>query len=326
MQAQTITFIGLTRASLSVALAVKAGLPDLVRVGHDPTNPNLGLKAVERGIFARDERTVEAALQSADILILDLDSAATENLFPLIGKLTQEHAVITHLSPKAQAIQALADKHLPEGFFVNAAPVQSVHTFDSGDSDVLNSANADLFRDSLFCLMPSPKVDSGAVDTVRALGGVMGGKPFFIDTSEYDTYTTALDLLPKISQLALFEALHSQTAWTDMRRLAGQRFANSTAEFSDQAEGMANAIFADKNATLHWINQHIAALSDIKRWIETTDEEAVGQLISERSFDRDIWLQTRKDNQWEEGLPAEVETQNLKDMFVGGLFNRRRRG
>ncbi len=326
MQAQTITFIGLTRASLSVALAVKDGLPDLVRVGHDPDDPNIGLKAVERGFFAREERRLEPALESADILIIDLDPAATEKIFPLIGKLTQDHAVITHLSPKAQALQALADKYLPEGFFVNSAPVQSVNTFGPAGADLLESADANLFRDSLFCMMPSSKVDSGAVDTVRALGGVLGSKPFFIDTAEYDTYTTALDLLPKLSQLALFEALHSQTAWTDMRRLAGERFANSTVEFSDQAEGMAKAIFTDKNATLHWMTKHIEALTEIKGWIEKTDEEAVGQLITERSFERDIWLQARKDNQWEEGVASEVETQNLRDMFVGGMFNRRRRG
>lgn len=326
MQAQTLTFIGLTRASLSVALALQKGLPDLNLVGHDPKDSKLVQKAVEKGVFSREEPTLETALSSADILILDLDPAETEKLFPLMSEFVQPHTVITHLSPKAKALQNLADKYLPDGFFVNSAPIQAVKMFGASDVDILEAANADLFRDSLFCLMPSPKVDEAAVDTVRAIGHVMGGKPFFIDTAEYDIYTTALELLPQISHLALFEALHSQNAWTDMRRLAGERFANSTAGFADQGPSMASAIFADKASTIHWMNQLIESLTTIKGWIEKTDELAVAQLISERSFDRDVWLQTRKDNQWEEVQSVDIEQQNFRDMLVGNLFSRKNRG
>ena len=326
MQAQTITFIGLTRASLSVALAMQEGLPDLNRVGHDPIDSKLAQRAVEKGLFSREEPTLEGALASADILILDLDSAATENLFPLIAEFVQPHAVITHLSPKAQAIQKLANTHLPEGFFVNSAPVQSVQSFGPRAADPLDSADPNLFRDSLFCLMPASKVDEGAVNTVRAIGQVIGGKPYFIDTTEYDVYTAALELLPQIAQLALFKALHSQTAWADMRRLAGERFANSTAEFADQGHAMANGIYADKKSTLHWIQQLKNSLTEIEDWIEKTDEQGVGQLISEQSFERDVWLQTRKDNHWEEVQAVDIEQQSFRDMFVGNLFNRKGRG
>ena len=324
MQAQNITFIGLTRASLSFALAIKEGAPALNLVGYDVDN-DLMDRAKAKQMLDAVESDLEDALLKADIIIIDADPTATENIFGLMASTIQEHVVITHLSPKSQAYQKLADKILPHGFYVGSAPVQSAATFGPASSDPVESADKDLFRNSLFCLMPSPKVDEGAVSTVRAIGGLAGADPYFIDSYEYDTYMQALDLLPQLSQLALFEALQSQTAWKDMTRLAGNRFAEGTAGFANRGDAIAKEIMGDKTSAVHWINQQIAALEEIKRWIDVADERTIGELINERSFERDIWLQNRKDNQWEENPAAQVERENLRDMFMGSMFGRRRR-
>lgn len=324
MQAQNITFIGLTRASLSFALAVKDGAPALNLVGYD-VDSNLIERAVERKLLDSGEGDLEKALAKADIIVIDAGPSETANIFSLMGNVIQEHVVITHLSPKSQAYQKLADKLLPHGFYVGSAPVQSVKTFGSPVADPVDSASIDLFRESLFCLMPSAKVDEAAVATVRALGQLAGAIPFFIDSFEYDTYMQALDLLPQISHLALFEALSTQTAWKDMTRLAGNRFADGTAGFADRGDSIAAEIYSDKASAVHWISQYIASLEEIKRWIEVADEQTVGELITERSFKRDVWLQTRKDNQWDETPSNQVEKEGLRDMFMGNLLGRRRR-
>ena len=282
-------------------------------------------RAIERKALDATEPDIEAALKAADILVIDAGPAETANIFGLMASTIQEHVVITHISPKSKAYQKLADDLLPHGFYVGSAPIESAKTFDSTQTDAVDGANPDLFRDSLFCLMPSSKVDEAAVDTVRGLGQLVGGTPFFIDPFEYDTYMQALDLLPQLSHLALFEALNTQTAWKDMTRLAGSRFAAGTAGFADKGEQIAQEIFSDKTSAVHWINQYIGALEEIKRWIEVSDERTVGELISERSFKRDIWLQTRKDNQWDETPKNQVDKEGLRDMFMGNLFGRRRR-
>lgn len=324
MQAQNITFIGLTRASLSFALAIKDGAPALNLVGYD-NDGGVVDRAIAKQMLDAVEPDLEKALSNADIIIIDADPSATENLFGLMASTIQEHVVITHISPKSQAYQKLADKLLPHGFYVGSAPVQSANTFGSAPDDPVEAADKDLFRNSLFCLMPSPKVDEGAVSTVRAIGGLAGADPYFIDSYEYDTYMQALDLLPQLSHLALFEALETQTAWKDMTRLAGNRFAMGTKDITDRGDAIAKEIFSDKTSAVHWINQYVAALEEVKRWIEVADERTVGELISERSFKRDVWLQNRKDNQWEENPAAQVEREGLRDMFMGSMFGRRRR-
>lgn len=324
MQAQNITFIGLTRASLSFALAIKSSAPKLNLVGYD-VDDSLMARAVERKALDSIQADLEKALAEADIIIIDAGPAETANIFGLMGSTIQEHVVITHISPKSKAYQKLADDLLPQGFYVGSAPVESAQTFGSAQTDPVDGATPDLFRDSLYCLMPSPKVDEAAVSTVRSLGQLAGGTPFFIDPFEYDTYMQALDLLPQLSHLALFEALSSQTAWKDMTRLAGSRFAEGTAGFADKGETIAQEIFSNKTSAVHWINQYVAALEEIKRWIEVSDERTVGDLISERSFKRDVWLQTRKDNQWDETPKTQVEKEGLRDMFMGNLLGRRRK-
>ena len=68
----------------------------------------------------------------------------------------------------------------------------------------------------------------------------------------------------------------------------------------------------------------IGSLEEIRRWIEVSDEDTLASLISERSFERDVWLQVRKDNQWDEIPTQEIERQGIRDMFVGNMFGRRR--
>ena len=324
MQAQNMTFIGLTQASLSIALAVKQGAPSLNLVGYD-NDSALSQRAINKGIVDQVASDLDEAVAKADILLIDLDPAATENLFNVLASFLQEHVVYTHISPRGKSFQKLADSVVGKGFFVNAAPVQGVTTFDQTPSaDPVESARVDFFKDSLMCLMPSPKVDEAAVSTIRGIGTLIGADPYFIDPAEYDVYRQSLETLPQLASLALFESLHRQTAWKDLQRMAGNDFASSTAMFSDQGAAIAKDVFEDPKTAVHWINQMIGSLEEIRRWIEVSDEDTLASLISERSFERDVWLQVRKDNQWDEIPTQEIERQGIRDMFVGNMFGRRR--
>ncbi|MEM8862144.1 MAG: prephenate dehydrogenase/arogenate dehydrogenase family protein [Chloroflexota bacterium] len=325
MQAQNITFFGLTQASLSIALAIKQGAPALNLIGYDDDS-KLGKRAAEAGMLDEVANDPEEAISKSDILLIDLPQAETENLFNLLGGLLQEHVVYTHLTPRSKHYQKLADTVVAKGFYVNAAPVPSVKPADPTDSDdPISTADVDMFRNSLICLMPSAKVDEAAVTTIRGIGQLIGADPYLIDPAEYDVYMLALKTLPQLSSLALFESLYGQTAWKDLQRMAGQEFVSNTAAFSNQGEAIAKDVFNDPATATHWINQMIASLQEIKRWIEISDQETLASLVSEKSFNRDVWLQVRKDNQWDETPKHDVENEGLRDMFMGNMFGRRRR-
>lgn len=309
-----------------MALAIKQEAPSLNTVGYD-SDSTLTKRAAEKEIVNDAELDLDKAIAEADILIIDLPQTETENLFNVLGGLMREHVVFTHLTPKAKHYQKLADSVVKKGFFVGSAPVQSAQTFESRVvDDPVAAARADYFKNSLFCLMPSPNVDEGAVKTVRGIGQLMGADPYFIDSAEYDVYQLALKTLPQVTSLALFESLHRQTAWKDLLRMAGNDFYAGTSQFADKGQSLAKDVFEDTQTAIHWINQMIGSLEEIRRWIEVTDEETLASLFSERGFERDIWIQTRKENQWEEVQQADVDQQSFRDMFMGSMFGRRRNG
>ena len=325
MQAQNMTFIGLTQASLSIALAVKQGAPALNLVGFD-NDQSMSKRAAERGIIDSAASDLDVAIAESDILIIDLPQTETESVFSILGESLREHVVYTHLNPKSKYYQQLADTVVGKGFYVGAAPVQSVSSFDQNQStDPVDDARSDFFQNSLLCLMPSPTVDEAAVTTLRGIGQLIGADPYFIDPAEYDVYMLALKTLPKLASLALFESLHRQTAWKDLQRMAGSDFAISTSKFENQSLSIAKDVFQDPKTAVHWIDQMIESLAEIRRWIEVSDEDTLASLIAERNFERDVWLQVRKDNQWDELPKQDIEREGVRDMFIGNLLGRRNR-
>ncbi|MEM7802883.1 MAG: prephenate dehydrogenase/arogenate dehydrogenase family protein [Chloroflexota bacterium] len=326
MQVETISIIGLNLLSASAGLAIKKKLPSLTIIGCDPDGDKSLLdEAKALGAIDQDVPVVRNAIRRGDIIILANQPHKTIEILAQYGADVKEHAVITDFGPLKKPIQAAADKFLRKGFYVGSMPIVNVDQAMQISNHRLNGATDALFQNSLFCLMPSSKVEQGAVDTISGIGSVFGCKPFFVDPDEFDVYAQALETLPNLLTLALFKSLRAQTGWGDLERLASLSFLQMVKPGADDhfGIGLGEQVVQNKTSTIHWINVMMTHLGEIKSWIEEADDNTLKQLFDESARDQAVWINRRRENDWSETSGTdEASSLSFNNLLFGNLANR----
>lgn len=320
MKTQTISIIGLRRTGLSVAMALKAARPEFTIVGHDSDSRLTHEAENQHGVIDKGERNLARAAAAGDIVVLAVPASELERTLDVIGTDLQEHTLVIDLSPlKGQAMK-WADTYFRQGHYVGARPVFSAKAFSDGSGDA-QAARADLFQDSLFCVMPSAELEPKAVETAVKFGILLGAKPYFVDPNEYDNLVQGVDSLPGLAGAAVFKALYGAAGWRDMLRFADVPFYLMTEPLNDHAD-LAVQVFNDRDATLRWLDALAGEITELRRWIAEGDQDALAALLDSVNQDRETWLHERRKNDWTEVDEPRVDRMSLSQQLFGGLARR----
>ncbi len=316
MKAQTVTIVGMSRTGISIARAIKASSAGLTIVGHDrfrelTQKAKDDLKAIDRA-----EWNLVNAAAAADILVLAVPLAELESTLMVIGEEVQPHALVLDLAVLKGRSLNWADQHLKRGHYVGVVPVLSAQYLNDGREEA-EAATADLFHNSIFCLMPSVHADPQAVDTAVNFGRLLGAVPYFIDPMEYDSLAQGVETLPGLAAAAIFAAVKKSTGWRDMLRLANSSFSLSTQPLQ-QGTDITSLALNDKAATLRWLDALLQELTDFRRLIQDGDREMIDLTLGNLLVQRERWLKERGENEWVEGVETQVERPSVSDQFLGG--------
>lgn len=320
MKTETITIVGLGRIGASVALALQAANLGVTVVGFDEDRQRVKA-AQDVGAIDKGEGSLSRAAAIADILILALPTQTMEKVFQEIGDRVREHVLVLDLSGLKSASQALAQKYLRAGHFVGAVPVLTAKALNEVSGGV-DSARADLFQNSVFCLMPFPQTDPKAVETAVKVGTVLGAKPFFLDPVEYDSLVQGVQTVPGLVAAAMFQTVRQTNGWRDMLRFAGTSFAQATVAIED-ADEVAHLALNDQPATLRWLDALLAQLQVIRERVAEGDEERLRALLEQLHLERENWLRERSENDWEEVPKAEIKPFSMREQMLGRWGERR---
>lgn len=319
MKAQTVTIVGMGRIGVSIAQALRASSLGLTIVGHDRVR-ELAQDAKEQlGAIDRVEWNLVTAASVADILVLSVPLAELENTLMVIGEDVRPHALVLDLAPlKAQSLR-WADKHLKSGHYVGVMPVLAASYLNDGRDDQ-SAATPDLFRNSIFCLLPSARAEPGAVDTAVNFGRLLGALPYFVDPLEYDSLAQAVETLPGLAAAALFGAVQKATGWRDILRFANPSFAVATQPLLHGTD-ITSLALNDRAATLRWLDALLNELTALRRLIFEGDREPIDLTLGGLLVQRERWLKEREANDWVEVIDSQVERQSLGDQVLGGWLS-----
>lgn len=325
MKAQNITLIGLGRMGTALGLAVKGRL-DMGVVGYD-ADPVLARAALEMGTAVdKIENDLEKAAARADILVITTPISQLEGLLQIVGSLVQPHTLILDFSKLKGPGLKWARQYLKQGHYVGAAPVLAAQWLDDG-REANTTAPADLFQNSLLCLMPAPEAQPRAVETAVNFGLAIGAQPYFIDPAEYDNLAQGTETLPGLVAAALFKALQQSTSWRDMLRFAGHSFSLGTLSLG-QPEELAFMALNDKAATLRWLEAVVNELNTLRRLLYEDEPQVMTAVLADLSQEREKWLHKRRQNNWDERTMPDLEHPGMFGHMLGGLApgNRKREG
>lgn len=314
MKAETIGIIGLGRTGASVGLALQRKDLGMTLVGYDDSRQTLK-DALDAGAVDRGERRLRRVAAAADILILAVPAQRVGRVLEEIGELIAEHVLVLDLSGLKEESQALAQRHLRQGHFVGAMPVLAAAALSVGGQDVA-AARADLFQNSIFCLMPAPQADPQAVETAVNVGTLLGAKPFFLNPAEYDSLVQGVQTVPGLLAAAMFRAVTQTSGWRDMLRFAGAPFARATSALED-GEEVAHLALHDPPATLRWLDELLAQLQEIRALVAEGDLERLSAFLEHLDLEREEWLQERRENVWDEVPGSKVEPFSMRENLLG---------
>ncbi|MDX1687601.1 MAG: prephenate dehydrogenase/arogenate dehydrogenase family protein [Candidatus Promineifilaceae bacterium] len=314
METRVITIIGLGRTGASVGLALQKSQLDVTIVGHD-SDPDAMTQAKEMGAVDETQRRLVPAAATGDIIIIAMPAPEVEDVLRAIGADVQEHALVLDLSNLKAPGQSWAERYLERGHFVGASPVLAADALD-GVVRGLDGARADLFQDSIWCLMPSSSADPKAVETAVNLGRLLGAKPFFLDAAEFDSLVQGVETAPGLMAAAMFRAVTNAAGWRDMLRFAGAPFARST-EVLREGEEIAHLALHDQAATLRWLDALLEELETVRSWVAEGDRDRLVALLTELNDQRERWLHERAENDWEEVPQQDTGPPGLVQRFLG---------
>lgn len=321
MKAQTITIVGLERTGASIGLAIKQALPGVTVSGHD-RNAALVRDAKEKvGAIDREEWNLPKAAAKADILVLATPILESEAVLQVVGDDLQAHALVLDLSSLKGPGLKWAEQYLQHGHYVGAVPVLASAMLADGRSSI-ETARPDLFKNSLFCLMPAPQADPQAVETAVNFGRLLGAMPYFLDPVEYDSLVQGVETVPGLMAAAIFNAIHNSSGWRDMLRFAGLPFALATLPLESSDDIVFQAL-NNKTATLRWLDALLNELTEVRRWLHEGESELLAAMLSELNAQRQRWLRDRAENDWAEVKAPDIERPSFSQQMLGGWISQR---
>jgi prephenate dehydrogenase len=322
MKTNTITIVGMERTGLSIAMALKAGSQSFTVIGHDSEGKLLSDPAVTEAL-SRTEADLIRACEPADIVILAIPAVELQPTLKLIGDRLQDHTLVIDLTSLKQPGIQWANQYIRRGHYVGARPVFAASTFTDMRADNL-AARPDLFKNSVFCVMPSVDTDPGAVETTVRFGQLLGAVPYFVDPQEYDQLSLGVETLPGASAAALMRSISKTTGWRDILRFADLPFAVGTLPLDYHPDDLAYQLLHDREATGHWLESLVQELEELQRLVREGEQELLSAYLISLNAARDKWLRDRSDNNWIEAESEQVDLPGLREHFLGGLMGRRK--
>lgn len=301
---------------MALAHGARAALKDVEIVGHDKDLGNQRraeqLKAIDKANW-----NLPAACENGRVIFLAIPDSEIEPTLKAVGPYVPVDAVIVGVGPSIQTVLAGAARHLP----TRVAYVASDIVFDPNTVSAnlpVEQVSADVFRSAAWVITPRPGTAQDAVAAVASLAASLEAHPIFMDAVEHDGLRLAVDALPSAIGAAFLDAVTSDDAWRERLWLAGATFGATTAGVeAPDASGIARALIDQKAASVHWLNQVMLAMMDIRDAVDKGDTARV-QAAIERARDRRIdWLNAWHRGRGTAGAPQDVPKQTFAGLFLG---------
>lgn len=286
---QRIAIVGLGLIGGSLGLALKAAkLPNVEVVGCDKDTSAMA-KARKVGAVDRTAWTVRGAVENAALVIIATPVFAIRKVLTEAGDVLAPDCVVTDTGSTKLAVMGWAQELLPpQVSFVGGHPMAGK------EKSGIDAAEATLFKDKPYCLIPAPQASEAAVRVVNGLIKAVGATAVFVDAAEHDQYAAAISHLPLILSGALFTLVRNSPSWPDMAKLAGSGFHDLTRLASSDPTMSHDICLTNRQALIHWLDRFLGELSRYRELLQEGREEDLFQRLTKTEMDREVFISRRE--------------------------------
>ena len=276
---------GLIGSSMGMALKKAQVSAEIVGTDRDRGTANRAQKI--RALDSTETNPLRA-VRGASLVILSTPVGAMEEIMKLIGPELDEGCVVTDTGSTKSEVLRWAEQHLPSTVnFVGGHPMAGKEL--SGP----DAAQADLFQDTTYCVVPGRRADQEAVSTVVKMAETMGAKPYFIDSAEHDSFVGAVSHLPMVLSTVLMRLTSSSPSWPEISRLASTGFRDVSRLASGDPVMSRDICLTNQEGIVHWIDQFIKEMYAFRGLVQEGGERTLGKVFDDAWEARDRWLQNK---------------------------------
>jgi prephenate dehydrogenase len=256
--------LGLIGGSLGLALN-QVGVAKHIS-GYD-RNSDATYLAWEIGAITEICDTAEKAVQQADLVILATPILAMPELLENIAPELKRGVLVTDTASTKIQILNWAKTLLPAHvMFVGGHPMAGREL--SG----IQAAEAGLFEDCSYCLIPPGQASSEGVAQLSEIVIQLGAHPLVLDANRHDRLIAGISHLPFVLSSALVQCLSKKEDWRELTTLAAGGFRDMSRLAAGSPTMYRDICVTNKEEILNWLDALASELYNIRALLARDDE------------------------------------------------------
>ncbi|UCG82091.1 MAG: prephenate dehydrogenase/arogenate dehydrogenase family protein [Dehalococcoidia bacterium] len=283
-----VTIIGLGLVGGSLALALKKSWGSGTHIIGCSRRSETVAKARERDIIDVGADNPVDAVREADLVIIATPVLAIKNMLRDIAAGLKSDCVVTDAGSTKIKVMEWAAEYLPGNInFIGGHPMAGK------EKSGIDEADADLFRNCVYCITPSPDATREAIMSLQGMVEVIGARPLVIDAEKHDKLVAGVSHLPMILSAAFVSATADNPLWPEMAKIAAGGYRDLSRLASGNPEMNSDICATNKEQILHWLDRYIIELNKYRSLIDESGEDIKDELQRAREA-REKWLKGDK--------------------------------
>ena len=273
---------GLMGGSFALALK-KAGLVKRV-VGYSKS-PSTTEKARQMGVIDVEAPSALLAVSGADIVLVAVPVAATENTFKAIRHLVNTKTLLMDVGSTKRDVVDAARRTLGNqlGAFVPAHPIAGK------EQAGVDFADAELYRGRQVILTPIERTLTAQLKQAEAVWQAVGSQVRLMSPDAHDAAFAAVSHLPHLLAFAYMNGLAGQPQAADFLSLAGPGFRDFTRIAASDPKVWRDIFSANKDELLTQTRAFREALQAFEQTLAQASTDDMTRLIAQASAARANW-------------------------------------
>jgi len=276
-----VAIIGLGLIGGSIGLALHKVKAARQVVGYD-LGRGVCEQARKSGAIDETFASLADVVRGGDLVILATPVGAMHALLQNIAPMLSPGTVVTDVASTKALVISWAEQFLPESvFFVGGHPMAGKEV--SG----VEAADAELFKDRIYCLTPTSRTNPTALSKMSAFVEMLGARPRFLEPEEHDDQVAGVSHLPFLASIALMNTVAEDDTWSDASLLAATGFRDMTRLAAGNPEMYRDICLTNSGVITRRLDEYIAALANVRDHIVAHDKDinelfAIAQQLRQR--------------------------------------------
>ncbi|MDP2718335.1 MAG: prephenate dehydrogenase/arogenate dehydrogenase family protein [Dehalococcoidia bacterium] len=281
-----VTIVGLGLIGGSLGLAIKKFIPDTHVTGYS-RSPETVVRAKNIAAIDTAASDIKEAVNGAGLVIIATPILTVKDILEQIGPHLPAKCIVSDTASTKSEIMVWAKTILPSGIsFVGGHPMAGKETSGIGGAD------ADLFRNCVYCISPSPESDNEPVEYLKKIVTGIGAIPVIITPEKHDKLVAAISHLPFLISEALMSVCAGSDSWNEMAQFASSGFRDMTRLASGDPVMYRDICATNQKEINSRLDEFVKEIQKLKSLLQGDPGDLVN-FFSEMRRVRQDWIQKR---------------------------------